>query len=130
VSAPFAATSVGVALLLLTLTGCSGPEPAGKSAVMIPVVTTPTAVDPVETHVAETTPTTVATGLPPATTNTSTTTTTVVTELAGDTEVASVGVPLEEMTTTELDDLLFDLDRVLADLESSLAQEEGEIFNE
>jgi hypothetical protein len=54
----------------------------------------------------------------------------VVAELEQIEETISGGSPLEEFTTTELDDLLSDLDQIFGDLESSLAQEEGEIFNE
>lgn len=120
---------------MLVLVGCAPVAQTAPGSTLDPTLTVTTETTQIENSVTTiasvttaTMTTTAVTTTPPTTS--STTTTTVASEVEAPATVV-VGKPLfDELVTTDLDDLLSDLAQILADLDSSLAQEEGEIFNE
>ena len=116
-------------MLLLTV-GCSGTNPGVGSSQPDPPA------NPAAPETATTTSTPATTTMPPAPTTPVLPTPVAIvttTTVAAEPEIHETGGPeiqVDQLNTDELDALLVDLTEILSDLESSLAQEEGELFNE
>ncbi len=121
----------GIAVgIVLVLGGCTGATPGGDSTRLESESTAlpPVAIDAVNSEPSRPTTTFTSPDTPTATTTVVSATTAA--ERVLETQAAIPKLAVEELDTESLDQLLSDLDNLLSGLESNLAEEEGELFND